>query len=106
MELQNELLRVEPDQFNVVREALEPYQSHLIEWLWKKARNQSEEDGARFQAGCALATYAADRRRWEVIAEFVANYLVTEVHRTLSPGGRPYARLETNLKKLLAPSLR
>jgi serine/threonine protein kinase/formylglycine-generating enzyme required for sulfatase activity len=75
-ELQKELLRVEPDQFRVVRDALRPYQSQLVEWLWSQALNQSAGDRARFQAGCALATYAANDPRWEEIDGFIANYLV------------------------------
>ncbi len=75
--LRDQLLVVTPQQFPVVRDALLPHKAGLIEPLWSVALNPQGEIQPRFQAACALATYAAADGRWEQVRSFVAGHLVT-----------------------------
>ncbi|HXY34411.1 MAG TPA: bifunctional serine/threonine-protein kinase/formylglycine-generating enzyme family protein [Planctomycetaceae bacterium] len=76
-ELRDGLLRVSPSEFLVVRDALLPYKDSVAESLWNAALDPNVEAQNRFQAACALATYAPDDRRWSRLDTFVAGRLVT-----------------------------
>src|SRR5580704_13392342 len=76
-ELRDGLLRVSPREFVVVRDALLTHKNHVLEWLWNAALDPGLEAQMRFQAACALATYAPDDRRWNRLDTFVAGRLVT-----------------------------
>jgi serine/threonine protein kinase/formylglycine-generating enzyme required for sulfatase activity len=76
-DLRHGLLRVSPSEFLVVRDALLPYKDSLVESLWNAALDPNIESQNRFQAACALATYAPDDRRWNRLDTFVAGRLVT-----------------------------
>jgi serine/threonine protein kinase/formylglycine-generating enzyme required for sulfatase activity len=75
--LRDGLLRVSPSEFLVVRDALLPYKDIVVESLWNAALDANVEAQNRFQAACALATYAPDDRRWSRLDTFVAGRLVT-----------------------------
>lgn len=78
-ELQGDLLLVSPGPFPVVRDALLPFKESVAEVLWSVALDPEPKRPAeqRFQAACALATYAPDDNRWNQINTFVAAHLVT-----------------------------
>jgi eukaryotic-like serine/threonine-protein kinase len=76
-ELQDELSRVSPSSFSLVRDSLLTYRDRVTEPLWNVALDAKKEVQERFQAGCALATYAPEDRRWNQINAFVAGRLVT-----------------------------
>lgn len=76
-ELRNRLPVVSPGEFIVVRDSLVPYQSSVTEPLWAKVLDPNGSDQERFQAGCALATYAPGDPRWSRINRFMAAHLVT-----------------------------
>jgi formylglycine-generating enzyme required for sulfatase activity len=76
-ELLDQLSSVHPGDFAVVRDALLPYQASLVEPLWKLALDTTRKEQPRFQAACALATYAPTDARWSLINKFVAGRLVT-----------------------------
>jgi len=75
--LRDQLLSVPPSQFPVLRDALLPRRNSAVEPLWNTALDPKREIQERFQAACALATYAPDDRRWNQINTFVAGHLVT-----------------------------
>jgi len=66
-----------PSRFAVVRDSLLPYKERVAEPLWIAALDPKREMQQRFQAACALATYAPDDKRWREINTLVANHLVT-----------------------------
>ncbi|MCY2966770.1 MAG: formylglycine-generating enzyme family protein [Planctomycetota bacterium] len=83
--LREALLTATPSQFPVIRDLLgKGHREAVVEPLWSAAMAESaggpntdtSHDSQRFQASCALATYAADDSRWETLAPFVAQYLV------------------------------
>jgi serine/threonine protein kinase/formylglycine-generating enzyme required for sulfatase activity len=74
--LGEQLPLVSPAQFRVLRDALLPYQEGLRESLWKLTLDPNREIQQRFQAACALATYAPDDRRWAELSTFAAGRLV------------------------------
>ena len=76
-ELRDDLLLVLPSQFPVVRDALLPYKDNVEEPLWNVALDSKPNVRQRFQAACALATYAPDDNRWSRINTFVAGHLLT-----------------------------
>jgi serine/threonine protein kinase/formylglycine-generating enzyme required for sulfatase activity len=76
-ELRDRLVRISPSEFLVVRDALLPYKDSVVESLWNAALDPNLEAQNRFQAACALATYAPDDRRWSRLDTFVAGRLVT-----------------------------
>jgi serine/threonine protein kinase/formylglycine-generating enzyme required for sulfatase activity len=76
-ELRDQLPMVSPSQFLVLRDALVPYKESVVEPLWNVALDTKRETPQRFQAACALATYAPDDRRWSQINTFIAGRLVS-----------------------------
>ncbi|HEV8067508.1 MAG TPA: SUMF1/EgtB/PvdO family nonheme iron enzyme [Planctomycetaceae bacterium] len=76
-ELRDDLLNVSPSKFPLVRDALLPYRDSVAEPLWNVALDTKREAQQRFQAGCALATYAPDDQRWSQINASLADRLVT-----------------------------
>ncbi len=75
--LRDQLLVVTPTQFPFVRDALLPHKASIVEPLWHVALDSKREEQRRFQAACALATYAPGDERWSGINSFVAGHLVT-----------------------------
>jgi formylglycine-generating enzyme required for sulfatase activity len=75
--LRDQLLVVTPTQFPVVRDALLSRKDALVEPLWRVALDSKRRIQQRFQAACALATYAPGNDRWKQIDKFVAGHLVT-----------------------------
>jgi formylglycine-generating enzyme required for sulfatase activity len=75
--LYDQLLRVEPAEFVIVRDALYPQRQEITERLWKAATESERPIASRFQAACALATYDPDGTRWATIGESVAEHLLT-----------------------------
>ncbi len=66
-----------PARFTVVRDSLLPYKERVAEPLWIAALDPQREMQQRFQAACALATYAPDDKRWSQINALISNHLVT-----------------------------
>jgi formylglycine-generating enzyme required for sulfatase activity len=76
-DLRDELRVVSPNPFVVVRDALPPDKESVIEPLWSVVLNSQQQAQERFQAACALATYAPEDPRWGRINVFVAGRLVS-----------------------------
>ncbi len=76
-DLRDDLLLVPPSPFVVVRDALLPYRDGVAEPLWNVALDTIREAPQRFQAACALATYAPADKRWSKVNKPVADRLVT-----------------------------
>jgi eukaryotic-like serine/threonine-protein kinase len=76
-ELRDDLAQVSPTAFALVRDALLTHRDRVIEPLWSVALDAKRGAQERFQAGCALATYAPEDPRWSQINAFVAGRLVT-----------------------------
>lgn len=74
--LREQLGLVTPAQFPVVRDALLPHKDVVVEPLWKFVFADGVPPQQRFQAACALATYAPEDERWKTIRKFVARTLV------------------------------
>jgi len=75
--LRDQLFVVTPTQFPVVRDALLSHKDAILEPLWIVALDSKRETQQRFQAACALATYASGDQHWKQIAILVAGHLVT-----------------------------
>jgi formylglycine-generating enzyme required for sulfatase activity len=74
--LRDQLLVVAPKEFPVLRDALAAHKSTVAEPLWDAALDSNRDAQQRFQAACALATYAPHDDRWSRVNAFVANHLV------------------------------
>ncbi len=83
-DLQDDLLRLSPRPFVVVRDALSPYQARVAQRLWDVALQSDHDAKARFQAACALATYAPNDPRWAQVNKLVAIHLVSLEASTLA----------------------
>jgi serine/threonine protein kinase/formylglycine-generating enzyme required for sulfatase activity len=75
--LREQLVLVTPSQFLVVRDALLPHREAVVEALWNVALDPNHPTQERFQASCAVATYAPGDERWIQIDALVAGHLVS-----------------------------
>ena len=75
--LGEQLLIVTPQQFSVVRDFLLPPKADLVEHSWQAALDAKRSTPERFQAACALASYAPGDPRWSQVSTPVARHLVT-----------------------------
>ena len=76
-ELRDDLLLISPTQFSVVLAALAPVKREVTEPLWNVALDTNEQAQRRFQAACALASFATSDPRWGTVNSAVANHLVS-----------------------------
>src|SRR5262249_51207002 len=74
--LRDQLLLVTPAEFPIVRDALSKHAKEIAEPLWTTASYESATAGQRFQAACAVATFAPDDERWTALAGPAAQQLV------------------------------
>jgi eukaryotic-like serine/threonine-protein kinase len=68
------MLEAQPQEIEVILEALKPYKLKLTQRLWQAAR--SESDDHILQAACALAVFDPNKAKWSTINGRVANKLV------------------------------
>jgi len=72
--LHEQLLQAEAADFPVLRDALAGHRAALSDRLWKEARS-GEDNGRRFRAAAALATYEPDHPGWRDFREPIAQAL-------------------------------
>ena len=72
------LLKGEPQEVIVIREALFDHKQDLTERLWTLLENSQNAQDQRFRAACALAAFAPDDFRWEKVRPDVAATLVIQ----------------------------
>ena len=72
--LYEQLLQAEAAEFPVIRDALAGHRAALSDRLWNEARS-GEDDGRRFHAAAALATYEPDGPGWRDVREPAARTL-------------------------------
>jgi formylglycine-generating enzyme required for sulfatase activity len=76
--LYRRLLKADPPEFSVIRDALKPYQEGLVERLWNVLEQPgSAEGGQQLQAASASALYDPSDPRWLKVGGGVAQALVT-----------------------------
>jgi serine/threonine protein kinase/formylglycine-generating enzyme required for sulfatase activity len=83
VDLREDLLVASPGAFAVVRDALSPYEGRVVKPLWDVALDPQSDVQKRFQAACALATYAPDDKHWGMVNTLVAARLVSLEASTL-----------------------
>jgi hypothetical protein len=76
--LYGRLLKGEPQEVVVIREALSGYKADLTERLWALLEDRKGHPGQRFRAACALAVFAPGEARWEKVSSDVAAELVIQ----------------------------
>ena len=76
--LYGRLLKGEPQEVVVIREALSATRQDLTERLWTLLENPKNDQDQRFRAACALAAFAPDDPRWEKVSGDVAATLVIQ----------------------------
>jgi serine/threonine protein kinase/formylglycine-generating enzyme required for sulfatase activity len=76
--LYERLLKGDPQEVVVIREALFDHRAELTEHLWALLENRKKDQGRRFRAGCALAAFSPDDARWEKVGGDVAATLVIQ----------------------------
>jgi eukaryotic-like serine/threonine-protein kinase len=72
------LLKAQPEEVTVIREALSIHKQALTERLWTLLENPKNDQDQRFLAACALATFSPDDLRWEKASPDVAAMLVMQ----------------------------
>jgi serine/threonine protein kinase/formylglycine-generating enzyme required for sulfatase activity len=73
--LSRRLLAADPDELNVLRHSLQPYQSELVPKLWNEL--ESGHGRTLLQAAGALALYDPDNQRWDNVARAIAHAMVS-----------------------------
>jgi hypothetical protein len=76
--LYGRLLKAQPQEVIVIREALFDHQQDLTERLWILLGNPQQDQDQRLRAACALAAFAPDNPRWEKVSGDVAAALVAQ----------------------------
>src|SRR5207248_3275802 len=76
--LYERLLKAQPQEVMVVREALGGHQQDLTERLWTLLENRQNDQEKRFRAAGALAAFAPDDPRWQKASGDVAATLVIQ----------------------------
>jgi serine/threonine protein kinase/formylglycine-generating enzyme required for sulfatase activity len=75
--LTGRLLKAEPREVAVIRDALAPHQDQLLEKLWLTVENPEKgEEQQRIRAAAALAQYDPDSEKWAKVQELLGNDLV------------------------------
>ena len=71
------LLKAEPREVPVIRDALAPHKDQLLEKLWLAVEKPEKgEEQQRIRAAAALAKYDADSEKWAKVQALVGNDLV------------------------------
>ena len=76
--LYERLLKGEPQEVVVIRKALFDDDADLTKQLWTLLENQKNGQDERFHAAAALAAFAHDNPRWEMVSADVAATLVVQ----------------------------
>jgi formylglycine-generating enzyme required for sulfatase activity len=76
--LSERLLKGEPQEVVVIRQALSGHADDLTGRLWELLQDPKEEQGRRLRAACALAAFAPDDARWERVKGDVAATLAAQ----------------------------
>lgn len=76
--LYERLLKAEPQEAVVIREALLGRKADLTERLWVLLENPQNDQDQRFRAACALSVFAPDDPRWAKVSGDVAAMLVVQ----------------------------
>lgn len=76
--LYERMLKAEPQELIVVREALFDHKADLTERLWIMLENPKHDQDQRFRAACALAVFATADARWKKVGGDVAAMLVVQ----------------------------
>jgi serine/threonine protein kinase len=76
--LYGRLLTAEPQEVNVLAEALRPHAETLSGRLWAVLADAKADPGPRLRAACVLAAYAPDDPRWENVSGDVVARLLAE----------------------------
>ena len=75
--LYDRLLRAEPNEVRVIRDALAPYKDLLLEKLWAVVESPDKSQAPqRLKAAAALAKYDPESQEWAKVQEAVGNDLV------------------------------
>lgn len=75
--LRDKMLTVQPDEFLVIRGALESYAKEFADELWAIVEDAEAPVERRFRTACALAAYDPDNERWVQLSSEVADRLVS-----------------------------
>ena len=76
--LYERLLKAEPQEVVVIREALLSHKADLTKRLWTLLENPQHDQDQRFRAACALTVFAPDDARWEKVSGDVSAMLVVQ----------------------------
>src|SRR3954454_8103849 len=76
--LYGRLLKAQPQEVLVLREALSDHKHDLTGRLWALLENPKKDQDQRFRAACALAAFAPDDPRWDNVSRDVAETLVIQ----------------------------
>ncbi len=72
------LLEAEPDEFRIVRDALEPHRAALIPRLWQVVETSESPADSSFRAAVALSSFDPEDARWDGRAAVVARQLAAQ----------------------------
>jgi energy-coupling factor transporter ATP-binding protein EcfA2 len=76
--LQGRLLRGDPEEVLVIRQALLKHHRNITDGLWELVKNAANDPDQRFRAACALAVFAPEDPRWEKARDDVARKLAAQ----------------------------
>lgn len=72
------LLKSEPQELVVIRDALFDHQADLTERLWTLLENTRNDQDQRIRAACTLSVFAPEDARWKQVSGDVAEMLVIQ----------------------------
>ncbi len=83
--LYERLLKGDPSEVIVIREALSGHKADLTGRLWEVLANPKGDPDRRLRAACALSVFAPDDARWEKVGRDVAAALVIQKPFVIAP---------------------
>ncbi len=83
--LTERLLKGDPSEVVVIREALAGHQDVLTGRLWEVLANPKNDQDRRLRAACALSVFAPDDARWTQVGRDVATILVIQKPFVIAP---------------------
>ena len=62
--LKEQLVTVDPEQFETVRDSLKPYSDRIIDGYWKRVEKTDAKESEKIRVVCALASFDRFNKRW------------------------------------------
>ena len=106
--LKEQLVTVDPDQFETVRDSLKPYSGRIIDGYWKRLEKADTKESEKIRVVCALASFDRFNKRWsnpkfsKSTATLLSQLPPSEIAYWREPLSKVKQHLQQPLKEIVA----